>query len=336
MPRVTQKTIARKLGISPSLVSRALAGKADDIGCASETAARIVDTARRMGYVPNAAARQLRGEGGPVIGVVATDISDPFFAQVMSGVIQQAHARGFALAVAGFERRLVHQRDLAVLLEQSLSGLLLIGGGSDEGFEPLRARSIPVVRIGAITGKATFCQVGPDEADGFRKLLRHLATLGHRRLGMVGADQPVHRERLALARKLAQGRGMTIDSHHQVFGSTEVLKAGIEGGRRLIELAGTSLPTAVVCSSDAVAMGVIAALSEFGFRVPADLSVTGFDDLVLSQVASPPLTTLHQPVPEMIDWALDALFGELFGTRPKRFPLGLMVRGSTGRKASPS
>lgn len=329
MPRVTQKTIADKLGLSTSLVSRALSGKAGDIGCSPETASRIVETARRLGYVPSAAARQLRGGGGPVIGVVATDISDPFFSQVMTEVIRQAHDRGCALAVAGFERRQIHQRDLALLLQQDLSGLLLIGGGTDEGFDQLRERRIPVVRIGALTGKASFCQVGPDEKDGFRKLLHHLASLGHRRLGMIGADQPVHRARLAGARRLARARGMSVEPRHVVFGSPEVLKAGIEGGRRLIGQFGSPLPSALVCSSDAVAMGVVAALAEFGFRVPTDFSVTGFDDLMLSQVVAPPLTTLHQPVTEMINWALDALFGERPAKRPRPFPLGLKVRGST-------
>jgi DNA-binding LacI/PurR family transcriptional regulator len=244
MARVTQKTIAAKLGLSPSLVSRALSGKAEAIGCTPETTTRIVSTARALGYVPSAAARQLRGGGGPVIGVVVSDMGDPFFAQVMTEVIRQAHARGYALAVAGLDRRMIDQRDLSLLLEQDLAGLLMIGGGSDAGLAPVRRRNLPAVRIGSILRAAPFAQVGPDEAEGFRKLVHHLATLGHQRLGFVGADQPVHRERIRLAQDIARSRGLTWNRRHVVYGPAEVLKAGLEGGRRLLDQAGAMLPSA--------------------------------------------------------------------------------------------
>ncbi len=332
--RVTQKTIAAKLGLSASLVSRALSGKAADIGCTPATVERIRDTATRLGYLPSAAARRLRGGGGPLLGVVAADIADPFFAQVLAGVIRRGHERGCALAVAGFERRRIHQRDLALLLEQDLSGLLLIGGGHEyEDAEVLR-RGIPVVRIGAIAKRAAFAQIGPNEDAGFRLLLNHLATLGHRDLGLVGADQEVHRARLERVRALAPAYRMHIPPRHVVYGSDEVLKAGMDGGRRLLRQAGANRPTAVVCSSDTVALGVIGAVRARGLRTPEDVSVTGFDDLLLSQLATPPLTTLHQPVAAFTEYALEALLDGHPLPRIKRFPVELMVRGSTGKVAS--
>ncbi len=334
MARVTQQTIATKLGLSASLVSRALSGKAEDIGCTPATVARIRDTARRMGYLPNAAARRLRGEGGPLLGVVAADIADPFIAQTLAGVIRRGHERGCALTVAGFERRRIHRRDLEILLEQNLSGLLLIGGGNENDYGVVEQHGIPVVRIGAIAPLAAFAQIGPNEEAGFRRLLSHLAKLGHRHLGLVGADQTVHRERLQRVRKLAPAYRMRIAPHHVVFGSDEVLKAGMEGGLRLVREAGTNRPTAVVCSSDTVALGVIGALRAEGLNTPADVSVTGFDDLLLSGLATPPLTTLHQPVEVFTAFALDALLGGHPLPRIKRFPVELMVRGSTGKASS--
>jgi len=329
MARVTQKTIAAKLGLSPSLVSRALSGKAGSIGSSAETTERIIQTAHDLGYVPSAAARQLRGEGGPVIGVVVADIGDPFFAQAMSEVVRQTHQRGYALAVAGFDRRIIDRRDVSVLLEQNLAGLLIIGGGPVGWMESIAGRNVTTVRIGSIQPSATFHQIGPDETDGYQKLIRHLGSFGHRHLGFAGADHIVHRERLKLARVIARREGMTCPVRHLAIGSDHVLKAGLEGGLKLIEQSKSKLPTAIICSSDTVAMGVMSVLSERGIRVPDQVSVTGFDDVMLSQLTAPPLTTLHQPVADMIRLALDMIIAGKREAKIVRLPLKLILRAST-------
>lgn len=332
MSRVTQKTIARQLGLSPSLVSRALAGKAAEIGASMETVHRIVETARTMGYVPSAVARQLRGKGGRVIGVVIADMGDPFFGQVMTEVIRQSHHRGCALAVTGFDRRMVDHRDISVLLEQHLDGLLIIGGGPMEWMKQTAVQNLKLARIGPVQKLANdFFQIGSDEEEGFRQLVRHLASLGHRHIGLVGAGLEVHRKRLQLARTIARKAGMTCPDRHVVVGSNRVLEAGLEGGNQLIDQAGSKLPTAVICSSDTVAMGVIGVLSARGIRVPHDMSVTGFDDLMLSRLTSPPLTTLHQPLSEITRHALDAIIDGQRKAKVIRLPLTLITRSSTGK-----
>ena len=331
MARVTQKTIARKLGLSPSLVSRALSGKAESIGSRAATVERIMRTAQDLGYIPSAAARQLRGDGGVVIGVVIADVGDPFFSQVMTEVIRQSHARGCALAVAGFDRRRLDQRDLTVLLEREVAGILMIGGGPADWMAPLAQRGHKLVRMGPVQKSAPVHQVGPDEAHGFRKLIRHLAAQGHRHLGLVGADLDVHRDRLHMARKIAVQAGLTCDPRHCATGSDLVLQAGREGGAQLLRQAGPRFPSAILCSSDTVAMGVLCALAEHGRRVPQEVSVTGFDDLQLSRLTTPPLTTLHQPVTEMTRLALDLITGNRASPTATRLPLDLVIRGSTGR-----
>ena len=331
MARVTQKTVAKKLGLSPSVVSRALSGKAEAIGCTEETVARIIQTAHAMGYIPSAAARQLRGDGGLVIGVVIADVGDPFFSQVMTEVIRQSHARGCALAVAGFDRRIIDQRDLSVLLEQDLAGLLMIGSAPLDWMEPLTRRGHTLMRIGPIHNSAPVHQIGPDEANGFGKLIRHVKALGHRRIGFVGADLDVHRDRLSTARSIAVRAGLSCPDRHIALGSGLVLQAGLEGGQQLIEQAGNRFPSAIICSSDTVAMGVLSALAADGRRVPDEVSVTGFDDLLLSRLTTPPLTTLHQPVEEMTRRALDVIIAGKSKPTALRMPLELIQRGSTGR-----
>lgn len=330
MSRITQKNIALKLGISPSLVSRALSGKAGSIGGSIETTNLIIKTAKDLGYVPSAAARRMRGEGGPVIGVVIADIGDPFFAQAMSELIRQTHQRGYALAVAGFDRRVIDQRELSLLLEQDLSGLLIIGGGPIEWLGSHAGRHMTMVRIGSVQQATDIHQIGPDEAVGFLNLIRHLKSYGHQRIGFVGADHEVHRERLKLAQSLARKDGMICKRKHVAVGSDHVLKAGLDGGRKLIEQSGNDLPTAIICSSDTVAMGVMNVLVDRGIRIPGDISVTGFDDIMLSQLTSPPLTTLHQPLPDMIELALNTIISGKHMTAIAKLPLKLISRASTG------
>ncbi|HMP90227.1 MAG TPA: LacI family DNA-binding transcriptional regulator [Kiritimatiellia bacterium] len=327
---VTQKDIARQLGVSRSLVSRALTGTAEAIGAHPATILRIQDTARKLGYIPNATARKLRGKGKPVIGVMIADMGDPYFSQTATEVIRQVHARGFALAVAGFDRRIVDHDDIMVLLEQDLAGLLMIGGADIPWLNLFPRRKLPVVRIGDAKREADIHHVGVDDTSGFRQLFRHLFKHGHRRIGWVTANQPVHQSRASRARIIARQVGLKWNNKHDISGGNEVLLAGREGGQRLLAASAKSLPTAVVCSSDAIALGVISVLTAGGLRVPGDLSVTGFDDLALSSLASPPLTTLHQPISDMIRNALDLLSYPSLRIIHKKFPAQLVVRASTG------
>jgi DNA-binding LacI/PurR family transcriptional regulator len=147
--RVTQKQIARQLGLSPSLVSRALAGTAHLIGADPATVQRIESTARSLGYVPNAAARQLRGAGQPVLGLVVMDLEDPFFGPAVAEVIRQSHAAGYALSLAGFERRKAEAADIQLLLQQDLKALLVLGSGPLDWVNRFLERKVRVIRLGS-------------------------------------------------------------------------------------------------------------------------------------------------------------------------------------------
>ena len=328
---VTQKDIAVKLGVSPSLVSRALTGTADAIGVHPDTITLIQKTARALGYVPSATARKLRGQGKPVIGVMVADMGDPFFSQAVTEVIRQGHAKGFALAVAGFDRRVIDEGDIQVLLEQDLNGLLIMGGDEMPWRTRLPRRDLVMVRMGASRTEPGVHRVGVDEAQGFQRLFRHLVGQGHRHIGWVASGQPVHRERLKNAQQIARQAGLRWIKPHEVAGSEDVLCAGLEAGRILLSRTTRKLPSALICSSDAIALGVISVLNARGLRVPRDISVTGFDDVMLARLASPPLTTLHQPIAEMTRIAFELLSKPPSKNITRSLPLKLMVRASTGR-----
>ena len=123
--RIRQKDIAKRLGLSTSLVSRALAGKAASIGVRPETVLQIEQTARALGYVPSAAARQLRGTSAGIAGVVAADLQDPFFGPAVAEIIRQSHQAGYALSLVGFDQRGAESPDLGLMLQQDLCGLIV-------------------------------------------------------------------------------------------------------------------------------------------------------------------------------------------------------------------
>lgn len=326
--RVTQKEIARQLGLSSSLVSRALSGTAGHIGARPDTVQRIRRKASALGYVPSAAARQLRGGGPPVIGLVAADLQDPFFGPAVAEVIRQSHRAGYALSLAGFEQRTPSRADTELLLQHELAALLVLGGGALEWIEPFRARGIAVVRIGSGPRLPGVADVRVDEAKGLELVVRHLLELGHRDIAFIGARLAVHEQRLQLLREALRRRHLKLPPRRAVLAGPDVLEAGLQG---VEQLAGTGgdWPTAIVCSSDAVALGVLRGAARHGLRVPEHVSVTGFDDLALAHLATPPLTSVRQPLDAMV---ADALRLVREGTRAAPAPPHephLVVRSST-------
>lgn len=302
--RVTQKDIARKLGVSPSLVSRVLNGTAGAIGANADTVTRIRREAAALGYTPSATARRLKGAGPPLIGLVASDLEDPFFGPATAEVVRQCHRAGYALTLAGFERRTADPSDVAALLEHDLNALIILGGGTNEWLKPFVERKIPVIRIGAGEGAPRVTEVRVDEERGFERLIEHLAQKGHRAFAFIGAQQDVHKRRLRIVRALLARRGLALPSACARLPGPDVLEAGLHGGEQLARLPSAHWPTAVLCSSDAVALGALRGFALVGWRVPEHVSITGFDDLALARLANPPLTSIRQPIPVMVADAL--------------------------------
>ena len=328
--RITQKKLAQRLGISASLVSRALSGTADRIGADPQTVRRIWQTARDLGYVPSAAARQLRGAGQAVIGLAVADLQDPFFGPAVAEIITQFHRAGYALALAGMERRQANPADVELLLQHNLRALLILGEGSLAWTRRFHERHIPMVRIGRGPAAPGVVDIRHDETRGMTQVINHLIARGHRRFALAGARQPVHEHRLEMARNILRRRGVRRADRLTAMGSGGVLRAGVEAANLLSKRCGTNWPSAVICSSDTIAMGVIRRARDLGIPVPNRVSVTGYDDLALAQLATPPLTSVRQPLPAMIAAALRWVQTGLPPDPPESFPPELTIRESSG------
>jgi LacI family transcriptional regulator len=305
-PLITQKDIARHLGVSVTLVSRALGGKAREIGAAASTVETIRQAATEMGYVPNANARILKGAPTRTLGVVVYDFQDPFLGVIIGALQRLAHANDHSLVLAGFEQRRVQPRSLMPLTKHGISGLVIVGSGSDDAWlGNFIARQLPVARIGD-SPDATHARVAVDGEGGIRLLLEHLRSRGVRRAGFVSDLHPAHRERLRCFAQLAGEFGLETRAAWQVTRAESGTEAGLRGTREILGASpDRQRPEAIVGASDAIAIGALRALAEAGVNVPREMAVTGFDDLPFSDSLSPALTTVRQPVLELARTAFD-------------------------------
>lgn len=308
-PPTTQKDIAKKLGVSVTLVSRVLGGKAEEIGAAASTVESIRQTAAEMGYVPNATARILKGAPSRTLGVVVYDFEDPFLGALIGALQRRAHAHEHTLVLVGFEQRRVDAQSLMPLAKHAISGLIVVGSGSsDDWLARFRTRRVPLARIG--TGP-TFDHpsVAVDSAGGIRALLRHLQARGLRTAGFVGDLHPAHEERRRCFAAEAAAFGIATRAEWQVVRAESGAAAGAAGVRELLQREGAAPPRALVAASDAIAIGALRVLQERRIAVPSGMAVAGFDDIPLADTVVPALTTIRQPVAALARTAFDWVSG---------------------------
>lgn len=336
------RDVARATGVSQSTVSRVLSGAPTTVPIADDTRERVVAVARKLGYRPNPLARGLRGMRTMLLGVIVRDITDPFFASAIEAVSIAAGARGYNVVLGHAHGRADEAIALwAVLEARHCDAILLLGDMSDQPrlIEDLRGSVVPVVAVWQGSSRHGIASVSVDNRAGIRAALEHLAGLGHRRIAFLAG------RRLGdiLEREEAYGRIMGELGEPIRDGWLHHASNDPTGGARALAtmLALPEPPTAVVASTDVLAIGVLFEAHARGIRVPDDLSVTGFDDIPLAAFTVPALTTVRMPVREMIGRALGMLIDDgVAPADPERWQpaiLGpsLVVRSSTGPVARP-
>jgi LacI family transcriptional regulator len=321
--------VAEKAGVSTATVSRVLAG----VGRARpETQARVLEAARELDYRPSEVARSLKRRSTQTLGLIITDIENPYFPELVRAVEDAARAAGFSVLLCNAaddpEREASY---LDLLVDRRVDGLIIAASslGVRQG-EWLTAPPIPVVLVNTAAPDADLPTIMSDNEGGGRVATEHLLALGHRRFGYLmppprNVDAPA---RLAGVRRALDAAGVSRDVLTVAPG--EALVGGGEAAAYdLLDRAPET--TAIVAYNDLMAIGALRALRRRGRRVPADTSVVGFDDVPVAAYVDPPLTTISQRTEEMGRWAVTRLIGEN-GTGPPsvRLPVDLQVRESTG------
>jgi DNA-binding LacI/PurR family transcriptional regulator len=313
---VTIKDIAKQAGVSHSTVSRALHGSPL---ISDETIERIRQIAVEMGYFPSAAARSLKTNRSRALGVIVSAIDDPFFSEILQGIEEIAQERGYSLLMAASQRD--PEREQAVvqdMRERHVDGLIICSGSfSASQQRKLLEFGIPIVVINNQAAEEYRYSIYHDDVDGSRQVTRHLIELRHQRIAYLGNSLSGRTtlDRLTGFRQEMDAAGLAIPAEymHEIPGGRP--EDGLVALNHFLNL--PQRPTALFCFNDMLAIGVLNGLNMAGIRVPEDISVVGFDNIIFSAYTNPPLTTLDQPkhyigaeAARLILGLLDSLTGE--------------------------
>lgn len=330
--RVTMKDIAAAAGVSQSTISRVLSGRAGGVPISEETKRRVLAVAGDLGYRPNPLAAGLRGGGTNLVGLIARDLGDPFLAGVVQAFVGACQRRGYSVVAGEAASSAASEPDRRTPIEtRPCEALVLLGDvyAEEQLVRELELEGLPMVGLCRGPRGALITTVNVDNRQGTRDAMDHLWGLGHRRIAFAQASWVGEsRERASEYRAYMRTRGQDMPDGYLCDTPHDP-----EGGRlaieRLMEL--SPRPTAVFCSTDVVALGAIHGAASLGVAVPEELSILGFDDIAIAGFTVPALTTVRQPVPDMVDRALDLALrtdGEAAGTGSPA-TAELVIRAST-------
>ncbi len=324
--------VARHAGVSTATVSRVLnaSNKVKET-----TAARVQAAIRELQYVPNMSARSLRSGRTSVYGLLVSDIRNPFFPDLIEHFesLATSHSIDVTFVNTGYsEERLL--AGVNRLLERKVDGIaVLTSEVSQAAIDRLREANVQVVFLNQPLVRREFCNIAIDYLQGFREAVEHLRMLGHRKIGFVSGPASLssavrRREAFETAMKTS---ALTLEPAW-IFEGDHKITGGHFAAQALLAM--RHAPTALVCSNDLTAIGILQALHRTGYAVPQHISLIGFDDLFLSEIVQPPLTTLHLSRQEI---ATRVFYGLQSGTTRSGTNKGsvisphLVVRDSTAK-----
>ncbi|MFB9905040.1 LacI family DNA-binding transcriptional regulator [Allokutzneria oryzae] len=303
MARPTMEDVARVANVSRALVSLVMRGSPK---VSQQRRAAVLEAAEQLGYSPHVMARALASRTSTVLGVMLSDLHNPFFAEVAEGLDSAARAEGFELIInSGGRSPARERRALNSLLSFRPAGLALLGPVVSSAAIGSAAEETPVVLVSRSSRLSTVDTVNDDGEAGSKMAVDHLVSLGHRRIAHLdggGGSQSALRRR---------GYQIAMREHGlepEVIRSEYTDAAGARAIKEMLAARGSvAPPTAIVAANDYNAVGAISALEEAGLRVPHDVSVIGYDNTSLASMRHVSLTTIDQPRSEMGRLAAEAL-----------------------------
>ncbi|MCM3192666.1 LacI family DNA-binding transcriptional regulator [Priestia megaterium] len=333
----TIKDIARVAGVSVTTVSRALNGYSD---VNEKTRQKIAAVARELNYSPNTLARGLVMQKSKTIGLLVSGISresvkDNFTFEVLCGVNERASTLGYDLILFNTNTMMQREKTYTQLCrERRVDGAIIQGIKKEDPYlKEVVESDIPCVLVDIPVHSNSVGYVTTDNALGAKKAVKHLASLGHKHIGMINGheDAFVSQERLNGYREALKECGLPFRSEWVVSGNFEEKKAE-KVARELINR--HKEVTAIFCASDLMALGALKACKELDLHVPKEISIVGYDNIVLASYSSPNLTTVGQEVYQIGYEAADLLIEMLEGkeTNMKRYlDTKLIIRESTAK-----
>ena len=297
--------VARKAGVSPATVSRVINGEKY---VKSATRTRVLRAVRVLRYYPNLHARSLAGGGTRTLGVIVSNLDNPFFLDIFRKIESLADAHGYEviLAATHYDPARLHAC-IRSMIGRRVAGIAAIVSEMEPSIvQELSHAGPPVVFFDVGQASKRVTNIRFDYHRGTQMLVEYLHSLGHRRMAFVAYParlQPTEDRRNAFLETMERHSAEA----HIVLPSSEGFLGGRDAALQL--LSSKFAPTAILCINDITAVGVLKVLGDHDISVPADMSVTGFDNIVLSQFTIPALTTVHIPRDQIGQLIFETLAG---------------------------
>lgn len=325
------KEVAKRARVSTATVSRTLN---ESSRVSARTADRVRKAIAELNYYPNTHARTLVSGRSRMLGLIISDITNPFFPELVKSFEDQATQRGLEVIIGNTDYNPKRMADcIRRMLERKVDGVAIMTSETDpELLAELTRRKIPTVLLDTEKTGPASATIKIDYAQGIYEAVEHLFSLSHRRIAFISGPLNLQSARI---RQTAFLSGLKA---HGITPDEEMIEKGdhrIEGGATAMRtlLARSNRPTAVITSNDLTAIGALGAAYEMGLRIPDDISVVGFDDIGFAHLTQPPLTTVRLSRTELaitVFAALEKLLRKDASQEPAyTIATHLVVRGST-------
>lgn len=322
--RATIKDVAKEAGVSIATVSYVI-NKKRRVG--SDTEAIVKEAIKRLNYVPDISARSLVSKSSRLIGIVipqmeASDLlmfNNPFYSELLEAIEYSIRQNDYQMIVSGTN---INKKYMDMALERNMDGIIAIGMYDDHFYQDLQRTNIPLVLVDSYTMDDQFDSVRLDDCYGGYLATEHLIKKNHRHIALVTG----HIDSGGVIGERYRGYCQALTAYDIDFCQNYILEGNIdyEAGIRAAKLVKQQSVSAVFVTADIVGLGLIKGLKELGLRIPEDISVIGFDDVYLSKMMEPSLTTIKQDIFGKGEQAVDLLFqaiekgGRNYSRQPKQ------------------
>lgn len=328
--RMDIHTVARRAHVSTATVSRTI-NRLPTVS--PKLAKRVWEAIRELNYLPNTQARALVSGRSRILGLIVSEITNPFFPELIQGFEDFAVENGYEILIGStnYEPERM-QRCIRRMMERNADGVAVMTFGIEQPLlDQLADRNVPLVFVDVAPDRPGISILKVDYRHGIRQAVQHLAALGHRRIAFITGPLRLHsaQSRLTAFSKSLGECGIPVEGKLVIEGD-HTMEGGMAAAEKLRNQ--PALPTAIMCSNDMLAIGVLHRLSYSGVRVPDEVSIIGFDDIHMASMMIPPLTSIRMSRADLASAAVSALRGHLEGTpmREYRIDTQLVVRESTG------
>ncbi len=331
MNRITIKEVAKEAEVSIATVSHVIN---ETRYVSPELTDRVERAMEKLGYKPNAVARSLKTEKTQTIGLIVSDISNPFFSSLLRGAEDHSMENDHSLIVCNTDETLAkEQLYVDILMQKSVDGLIIAPTGkSDENLKRLVHNNISFVFVDRRIEDIDSDAVLSENKEGAYRATKHLLELGHRRIGLILGLQSVQTsgERFAGYKAAITEYGIDVDENIVKRGNSKV-KGSVEAVEAILSM--SDKPTAIFSTNNLMTIGAMRGIKNMGYRCPEDISLVGFDDYEWSSTFAPALTTVAQKPYKIGATAAEVLFERMTDrekpTEEIRIPVEFLLRDST-------